>query len=112
MMRWAGVTEERLKMEGVIVTPFGEKLSWDYLCYVREHPVQWNAPTCILYGEKDNLTAYETVAAFAKEHRANLTVMNGGEHWFHTDEQLRFLDAWIRESETARVDPPPRGETV
>lgn len=53
MMRWAGVTEERLKMEGVIVTPFGEKLSWDYLCYVREHPVQWNAPTCILYGEKD-----------------------------------------------------------
>ena len=24
-----------------------------------------------------------------------LTVMPGGEHWFHTDEQLRFLDRWI-----------------
>ena len=27
--------------------------------------------------------------------RADLTVMPGGEHWFHTDEQLRFLDDCI-----------------
>ena len=24
-----------------------------------------------------------------------VAVMEGGEHWFHTDEQLRFLDRWI-----------------
>ena len=27
---------------------------------------------------------------------APLTVMDGGEHWFHTDEQMAFLDKWIR----------------
>ncbi len=96
MMIWANVTEEELKEKRVISTAFGEDLSWDYLCYVREHPVRWTVPTRILYGSADNLTAYETVAAFAKEHGAELTVMEGGEHWFHTDEQLRFLDAWLK----------------
>ena len=101
MMGWAFVTEEQLKEKGVIQTSFGEELSWDYLCYVREHPVRWNVPTEILYGEKDNLTSYETVAAFAAQHRAGLTVMESGEHWFHTPEQMKFLDKWIRECETA-----------
>lgn len=22
--------------------------------------------------------------------------MKGGEHWFHTEEQIRFLDKWMR----------------
>ena len=28
---------------------------------------------------------------------AGLTVMEGGEHWFHTKEQMRFLDRWMQE---------------
>ena len=28
---------------------------------------------------------------------ASLTVMENGEHWFHTKEQMQFLDNWIRE---------------
>lgn len=96
MMRYADVTEEQLKAEGQITTAFGQTLSWDYLCYVRAHPICWNAPTEILYGKNDHLTSYTTVEAFAKEHSANLTLMEHGEHWFHTEEQMRFLDDWIR----------------
>lgn len=96
MMGWANVTEEQLKAAGVIATAFGEDLSWDYLRYVREHPIRWTAPTEILYGSRDNLTAYETISAFADSHNARLTVMEGGEHWFHTVEQMQFLDDWIR----------------
>lgn len=95
MMRWANVTEEELRIKGVIPTSFGEDLSWEYLCYVREHPVRWTAPTAILYGEKDTIMAYDAVAAFAEKHHAALTVMENGEHWFHTEEQMRFLDRWI-----------------
>ena len=95
MMSWANVTEKELAEKGVIPTSFGEDLSWEYLCYVREHPVSWAAPTRILYGSRDNLTPYETISAFAKAHNAELTVMEDGEHWFHTDEQMRFLDNWI-----------------
>ena len=42
-------------------------------------------------------SAQETVSAFAKRYHADLTVMPGGEHWFHTGEQMQFLDHWIRE---------------
>jgi len=102
MMDAAGVTEAQLKAAGVIAADFGEELSWDYLCRVRAHPVRWSAPTRILYGACDGLTAYETVAAFAKAHGAALTVMEGGEHWFHTPSQMLFLDEWIRAGEADR----------
>ncbi len=94
-MAQENVTEEALQRKGTIRTASGPALSWDYLCWVRSHPVEWQVPTAILYGACDALTPYETIAAFAKEHDASLTVMEGGEHWFHTEPQMRFLDAWI-----------------
>ena len=99
MMSWANVTEKELEEKSVIATAFGEDLSWNYLCYVREHPVRWTAPTRILYGSRDSLTAYDTISLFAKAHNAELTVMEDGEHWFHTGGQMRFLDDWIRRGE-------------
>ena len=98
MMTWANVTEDELCRKKEITTDFGETLSWEYLCYVRKHPIKWNIPTCILYGANDNLTSIETVSGFAEQTGAILTVMNDGEHWFHTDEQMEFLDNWIRKS--------------
>ena len=95
MMSWANVTEDQLRARRKIETAFGETLSWEYLCYVRQHPVHWTVPTHILYGDKDNLTTLETVSAFAKQTGATLTVMKDGEHWFHTPEQMGFLDEWI-----------------
>ncbi len=103
MMGWAGVTEAELREKGEITTAFGEVLSWEYLCYVRSHPLNLSVPTRILYGENDNLTSYETVSAFAEKIGAPLTVMRGGEHWFHTEEQMAFLDEWIRKAEEERV---------
>ena len=95
MMTWANVTDQQLKEKKVISTNFGEDLSWDYLCYVHRRPIRWNTPTEILYGNNDNLTSRETVEDFAEEHNAGLTVMENGEHWFHTTEQMEFLDDWI-----------------
>ena len=95
MMMWAGVTEQELAEKKEISTEFGETLSWNYLTYVREHPILWHIPTRILYGEHDNMTSLETISAFAKQVGAELTVMPNGEHWIHTDEQMQFLDRWI-----------------
>lgn len=96
MMVWANVTEQELECQKVVFTDFGEKLSWEYLTYVRAHPISWNVPTQILYGSGDKLTSFATIDAFAEKHQAELTVMKNGEHWFHTDEQMRFLDNWIK----------------
>ena len=96
MMQWANVTEQELESEGVIHTDFGEDLSWEYLSYVRSYLVTWHAPTQILYGSNDLLTSLETISDFANKHQATLTVMEGGEHWFHTEDQMLFLDRWIK----------------
>lgn len=95
MMTRAQVSEDELRRKGVIETAFGQTLSWQYLSYAREHPVDWKVPTYILYGGKDGLTSLETVTAFAGRTGATLTVMENGEHWLHTDEQMAFLDRWI-----------------
>lgn len=96
MMMWANVSEQELQEKQTIETEFGETLSWEYLSYVKNNPIQWDVPTDILYGSKDNLTSTETVTEFAREHNATLTVMENGEHWFHTKEQMEFLDNWLR----------------
>lgn len=97
MMQWANVTEEELQTKKEIETSFGETLSWEYLSYVRKNPVTWAISTYILYGEKDHLSSYETISEFAKQNNATLTVMRNGEHWFHTEEEMQFLDDWIRQ---------------
>lgn len=106
MMTWAGVTEEDLRERREIPTSFGETLSWDYLCYVRSHPICWRIPTCILYGSEDNLTSRDTISAFSQRIHAPLTVMEGGEHWFHTKAQMQFLDAWVRANTVDLAEEP------
>jgi len=98
MMLWAGVSEDRLREEKTIETPFGETLSWEYLQWVRENPVRATAATLVLRGSEDTLQSLETIRAFCDSCGAELTVMEGGEHWFHTDEQMAFLDNWISEN--------------
>lgn len=98
MMSWASVSEKELYEKGEILTGFGETLSWKYLCFVRENPIAWNIPTEILYAGNDNLTSRQTVEKFVNSHNAHLTVMESGEHWFHTAEQIAFLDSWMKKA--------------
>ena len=95
MMLWADVTEQELEDKQEIATAFGETLSWKYLSYVRDNPIVWNTPTDILYAENDNLTSYETISGFAKKTGSSVKIMEDGEHWFHTEKQLAFLDHWL-----------------
>jgi len=95
MMRGAGVTEQELAERGEIATDFGQTLSWRYLCWERQHPVQaWRCPTAILYAGRDSMTDREMAERFAADRGASLTVMENGEHWFHTPEQLAVLRTW------------------
>lgn len=96
MMKWAGVTEADLREKREIPTDVGETLSWEYWCYAKANPVVWDGPIHILYGGEDEMIAFNSVSAFAERTGASLTVMEGGGHWLHTEEQMAFLDAWIR----------------
>lgn len=99
MMKWAAVTEDELKTKKTIPTAFGQTLSWEYLLYAKQHPItEWNSETKILYGSKDNLTEREVVDEFAHRFHCDLLVMENGEHWFHTKEQLNALNTWIKQN--------------
>ena len=98
IMKQSNIAEDELKSKKEVETEFGETLSWEYLSYVKNHPIRWSVPTSILYGEKDNLTSKESITKFAEQIGATLTIMGNGEHWFHTDEQLNFLDTWVKKS--------------
>ena len=97
MMDWSDITEKELEERKEIATYYGETLSWKYLCYARKHRIEWNVPTDVLYGENDNLTSLETISLFVRSHKATLSVMKNGEHWFHTKEQMNFLDNWLKQ---------------
>ena len=98
MMQGTNVTEAQLQAAGKIPTSFGETLSWPYLCWVREHPLQWHTPTQVLYGDQDNLTSRTELEQFRQQSGARLTIMEGGEHWFHTEVQLAVMQSWEEEN--------------
>lgn len=99
MMLWFDISEERLEKEKEIMTPIGQKLYWDYYCYVRSHLVTvWDIPTSILYGSKDDVCEYETILHFTEIFHCNLYIMDNSGHFFHTNEQLEFFDNWLDKS--------------
>ena len=99
LMTLSGVTEEWLEKEGEIPTDFGETLSWKYLCYARENPVAAiSRKTSLLYATGDETISRGTVERFANENKCRLTVMDGGEHWLHTPEEVKFMEEWEREN--------------
>ncbi|MBP2656332.1 MAG: alpha/beta hydrolase [Firmicutes bacterium] len=99
MMTWFNVSEEKLQAEQEIQTPLGHALYWDYYCYVKENPVDyWNSPTAILYGKEDNFCEFDIVSSFATRFACSLAVMEKGEHYFHTPDQLKFYREWLKEN--------------
>ena len=96
MMKWSNVDENLLKEKREIPTAFGEVLSWDYFCYVKENPInKWKNPTSILYGSADNLIERFVLDQFVHQFNFDVEILDGGEHYFHTKEQIDFQKKWI-----------------
>lgn len=97
IMRRAGVSEERLKQERMILTPVWQPLFWEYWSFVLNNPItKWETPSRILYAENDDITPLCIVGNFAQKFDCDLSVMKNGEHWFHTPQQLDYLRSWIK----------------
>ena len=96
MMAWANVSVRQLQVEKEIPTHFGQTLSWKYRQFALDHAItHWKSPTAILYATGDHLVERETVDQFCERFGCNLTVIEGGEHWFHTDAQIECLRKWL-----------------
>lgn len=97
IMKWSNITEEQLYMEQEITTSFGPTLYWDYYQYVMQNPIkEWEVPTSILYGKKDDLCEHDVVSCFAKGFNCDFQISNASEHHFHTEKDLTIYRNWLR----------------
>lgn len=96
IMGFCGITEKELESLGTVENPI-ETLYWDDYQYVKAHPIDaWNPPTHILRGETDTLCEKAYVTAFAERFGCKLEEQPGGEHWFHTTEELEYFRNWMK----------------
>ena len=96
MMLWSNTTEKELEEKQEIKTDFGQTLYWDYYKYVKENPiVNWNKETFILYGNKDNMQEQSIIKEFSERFNCKLSILENGEHFFHTEEQLNYYKKWL-----------------
>jgi len=96
MMLWNNITEKELEEKQEIKTNFGQVLYWDYYLYVKDNPITyWDKETFILYGSHDNMQDKDMITRFANQFHCNLSILENGEHYFHTEEQLNYYKDWI-----------------
>ena len=96
MMLWSNTTEKELEEKREIKTDFGQTLYWDYYEYVKNNPItKWNKKTSVLYGNKDNLQDENIIKDFCNKFNCELSILENGEHYFHTEEQLNFYKNWL-----------------
>jgi len=96
MMLWSNTTENELREKQEIETDFGQTLYWDYYEFVRNNPItNWNIKTHVLYGDNDNLQDENIIRKFCNMFDCDLSIMESGEHYFHTNEQLEFYKSWL-----------------
>lgn len=96
MMSSCSVTEKELEERKEIKTDFGQTLYWNYYLYVKNNPIEtWNKKTFILYGSKDNMQSEKLIKEFSIKNNINLNILENGEHFFHTKEELKYYNDWI-----------------
>ena len=94
MMKSSGVTPEQLREQNTIGA-----LSWEYYEFACAHEIsRWDSETRILCAEHDGIVPITEAEGFSAKFGCDLRVMQNGEHWFHTEEQLRFLRDWEAEN--------------
>lgn len=101
MMKTSFITLDQLEKDTIIETSSGLTFYWTEYCFARKNPViEWTSKTAILYGENDTFTTRDIINSFVKEHGCEVTLVENGEHWFHTSEQILVSNSW-----TERVTP-------
>ena len=60
--------------------------------------MEWDKPTALLYGKKDEQCEFEFVEGFARRTGAIMTVFEESGHFFHTGEQMAFFRRWLQNS--------------
>lgn len=93
-MTLQGISERELRARRHVPLADGQSLDWDYLTWVRRHPVRWHHPTSVLYGRSDAIVPRPDIDSFTRATGAQLQVIPAG-HYLHTPRDLTVLRHWV-----------------
>ena len=54
-----------------------------------------NKKTYILYGNEDNMQDENIIKNFSENFSCKLSILEDGEHYFHTEKQLDYYKNWL-----------------
>ena len=93
------ISEDDLKLAHTIICSNGQTLNYEFYQFVQNYQDNWNVPTEILYGTKDELVDIKSIVQFLENHPlSELTIKRESSHYFHTDEERAFIKEWISTS--------------
>lgn len=70
-----------------------------YYEWVVSHPIErWDAETFILRPQRDAVVAEKVYESFLSLHPCQVEIVENGEHWFHTADQLEILRQWEKKT--------------
>ena len=96
MMTMYGIKDKELQKKQFIELDDGRVLSFDFYQHVSNDPDHWEVPTNILYGAFDEVVYVGSMMEFLENHPfAKLTVKEGSEHHFGSEEEKEFIKDWI-----------------
>ena len=96
LMMENNISRQELEEKKLITLKNGQVLSWDFYEHVSKENDNWNVPTEILYGSRDDLVYIENIADFLGKHPlSRLTISESSEHYFHTEKDKEFIKNWI-----------------
>lgn len=98
MMTDFKVSEKRLASEKIVELPIGQVLDWDYYCFVKQHPIdfEWSFPIHILYGQQDTTCQWSDIESFRDRYKATVKVDESGGHYYHTEAHLTTVAQWMK----------------
>ena len=63
---------------------------------MKAHPIEkWAFRTAIVMGADDEVSEVDAVKGFASRFAADLTLLEGSQHYLHTVEEIGAIRTWI-----------------
>lgn len=90
------ISPKQLEQEKQIIAPDGQILDWNFYQDAKNFPLStWSTPTHVLYGDKDEVCAADTIQRFVDNSKAHLTTIPEAKHYFYTDEDRAIVSQWL-----------------
>ena len=92
---------ERININNIPSIIWGEKSNKVFIAVhgnmsnKEDEAIKILAEKVVLNGNKDNMQEQNIIKDFSDKFNCELSILENGEHYFHTEEQLKYYENWL-----------------